>query len=396
MMDSAIEDALDREKWAEARALIRAALRKTPDDHWLLVFALALAGCYPEERIDIAPDGKTALLSVGGKGVYRVHVEDGRSEEICKTGYNAVLSPDGKRFVMQTRDGDTVKLVLHDSGSKTSKALYSHQDEKNKNYIIVPSWRPDGKQVAFVRFSTHSEGRFRSELHVIDLDSGADHKVAEQVGMHCAWSPGGDKLAYYRAELPEENRLCEPTFGSLSIYGEQKSEDVCHVILDFSADVTWLAEDRVLFMSPLITFPCRSPRKIPVGVFAYDLATKGIAQILQSDKLNLGGYYSPIRLAPDGKRFLFGLYDEHEKGAPNLREQEPMGRISLWCYDFDAAESFMLVESVSAACPAWAGPDKVWYFESPAKLALLEINGSQSVVKTRALDLALIFEGERN
>jgi tetratricopeptide (TPR) repeat protein len=42
-----VEAAIDREKWVEARVLIRAGLRTAPEDHWLLT---RLALTYYEER----------------------------------------------------------------------------------------------------------------------------------------------------------------------------------------------------------------------------------------------------------------------------------------------------------------------------------------------------------
>jgi Tol biopolymer transport system component len=57
------------------------------------------------------------------------------------------------------------------------------------------AWSPDGSRIAYYRSWTDEGATFRSELRVVDIETGEDVSVTEEGGWRASWSPDGRFLA---------------------------------------------------------------------------------------------------------------------------------------------------------------------------------------------------------
>jgi len=56
-----------------------------------------LVGCYPEEWIDVSPDGTTLVYSQKDKGVFLLLIDGSAVERLSEDGWCPKVSPDGKQ-----------------------------------------------------------------------------------------------------------------------------------------------------------------------------------------------------------------------------------------------------------------------------------------------------------
>jgi Tol biopolymer transport system component len=107
----------------------------------------------------LSPDGRTVfyinlnLLSDGSPGRDQLLARDVRSgqetELFGKKGlYSVSLPPDGKWLVVGAReDRSQVLLVMPAAGGKARELVRT--DDEEANYLVSPSWTPDGRYVVF-------------------------------------------------------------------------------------------------------------------------------------------------------------------------------------------------------------------------------------------------------
>ena len=154
----------------------------------------ALAPWWEDTRPVVSPDG--ALVAYGdGDQVWVVPVAGGPPRAILQGG-EPVWTPDGLLLIGVERDRCTV-LAQVDVDDPWPVPVASGDGDC---WGADPS--PDGTRVAYV-FSPHAD-RNRSEIHVVDLDSGEDRALTGTPEHHdrgVTWSPDGATLAF-TAERP--------------------------------------------------------------------------------------------------------------------------------------------------------------------------------------------------
>jgi len=85
---------------------------------------------------------------------------------------------------------------------------------------LYPSWSPDGRQIAFLRFRSWDPS---ATIHVVSPLGGAERKVGDLPGAssQIAWSPDGRWLAVRRSRSPGET---SPTSGGIHLIPLQEGE----------------------------------------------------------------------------------------------------------------------------------------------------------------------------
>jgi len=146
----------------------------------------------------LSPDGKKVAFTARGE-VFAASAKDGgRATRVTHTiaGEGDVTwAPDSRRIAYVSRRSGTPKLFLFDFGSGEERAL-----TRGDGSDVTPRFSPDGARLAYVR-----NGR---EVHVLDVASGDDRRVAEgqledapfTSPEPLVWSPDGKWLAYFATD----------------------------------------------------------------------------------------------------------------------------------------------------------------------------------------------------
>jgi len=348
------------------------------------IFIIALlVGCYPLQWVDVSPDGKALLFSDPREGVFLLTPDGKEVKRLAGSGWCAKLSPDGRYCVFMTGwdpDSDQppkqIDFVLYDLTTDTRKVLRSWQNLENERLFILPSWRPDGKEIAYVLWRLKEEQQ--TELHLINLETESDRLIQNFVGIHCSWSPDGKRLAFYRSELKSPDLSKSYALGSLCILEKSRTKALAGILLDPSAHISWLSNDRILFVSPKVSLPCseREKNDMERAVCVFDLATKTVAPLYETKGISWRALSSCLRLSPDRRRFLFGTYTG-----------TPPNKVTLWSYNLSNSRRTKIAESVGDGYPFWVTNDKVGYFEGEDKIVIAEIDDNSQVVAKQTLDL---------
>ena len=349
----------------------------------LAIFVIALlVGCYPQQWVDVSPDGKAIVFSDARsehEGVFWLTLDGKEVKRLADAGWCAKFSPDGRYCVFMGEDPQSeeqIDFVLYDLATDTRKVLRSW---KNERLFILPCWRPDGKEIAYVLWRIGEKGeKQRTELHIINLETESDRLIQSSVGIHCSWSPDGKRLAFYRSELAGPDLPERYALGSLWISEEGSTRAVAGILLDPYADVTWLSNERVLFVSPMVSLPSSEPEKndMEEAIYVFDLTTKTVGPLYETKGISWRALSSCLRLSPDRRRILFGIYTE-----------KPTDKVTLWSYNLAKAQKTKIADEVGDAYPFWVTNDKVGYFESEDKIVIAEIDEKSQVVDKQTLDL---------
>lgn len=352
----------------------------------LAIFVIALlVGCYPEQWVDVSPDGKAIVFSdarAEHEGVFWLTLDGKEVKRLADAGWCAKFSPDGRYCVFtgwNPQSEEQIDFVLYDLATDTRKVLRSWKNLENERLFILPSWRPDGKEIAYVLWRIGEKGeKQRTELHIINLETESDRLIQNSVGIHCSWSPDGERLAFYRSELAGPDLPERYALGSLWISEEGSTRAVAGILLDPYADVTWLSNERVLFVSPMVSLPSSEPEKddMEEAIYVFDLTTKTVGPLYETKGISWRALSSCLRLSPDRRRILFGIHTE-----------TPTDKVTLWSYNLAKAQKTKIADEVGDGYPFWVTNDKVGYFESEDKIVIAEIDEKSQVVDKQTLDL---------
>ena len=144
--------------------------------------------------------------------VFRINLDGSGKKALLpqkSPGFDPALSPDGKRvaFVGYMNMDPKPKvegapgLFVMNADSSAIKRI-AESTEANE-YLLAPSWSPDGKQIAFCTFVYGFRGNgtvFASEpqLHVINADGTGRRRLERVGGFNPVWAPDGKRLLFAR------------------------------------------------------------------------------------------------------------------------------------------------------------------------------------------------------
>lgn len=146
------------------------------------------------QQLALSPDAKKLAFVVRGE-VFAVSAKDGgdaaRVTDTPGSEEQIAWAPDSRRLAYSSDRGGAWHLYLYDFATRTESQL-----TRGNASDISPRWSPDGKRLSFVRGG--------EELHVLDVATGAEHKVASARlsrppfvdPREATWSPDGRWLAY--------------------------------------------------------------------------------------------------------------------------------------------------------------------------------------------------------
>jgi len=145
-----------------------------------------------------SPDGRLIAEPTGGGGIVLWTPGTGRTTELS-TSSRFVLgeimwSPDGSKFATRVSYGiDDSKHGISIGRTGGDLAVVS---TFGRRWIELPTWSPDGRQIAFLVRGDGRTGHRHSELVVYDLETAIGTVVADDVSdaFWASWSPDGKWL----------------------------------------------------------------------------------------------------------------------------------------------------------------------------------------------------------
>ena len=156
------------------------------------------------------PDGKKLLLGAlykddKGEDQYQfflVDVESGKSSQVSqflpeKSGVNPTLSPDGTKITYYYHEEempeDKMELrVMSLSGGDSKKILDLTKENERYHYTTNP-WDPNGQRLVIQNFNPQKKSY---EILVTDLNGVSKNLTEEVPGILPSWSPDGKQIAF--------------------------------------------------------------------------------------------------------------------------------------------------------------------------------------------------------
>jgi Tol biopolymer transport system component len=143
----------------------------------------------PASRPRWSPQGDRILYSTVGNGIWSVPSRGGESRQIIEDGWNADLSPDGRRLVFE-RAG-----AIFIAGADGSGARVLPRRPQSRNPYDADTWptfSPDGESIALF---LAEEGRY-GDYWILPANGEAPRRVTAdfQEGGAPAWTPDGQSL----------------------------------------------------------------------------------------------------------------------------------------------------------------------------------------------------------
>jgi tricorn protease len=197
-----------------------------------------------------------------------------------------VFSPDGSRIAyVADRDGERAVYVIAASGGEPKRLTYHPADLGIDTIPDVVGWTPDGQRVlfnsrraAFVRSANQS---FISQLFTVPADGGFVAQVPVARAVQAAFSADGTRIAY----VPNVQRQLD-----WKRYRGGETTPIWIVNLADSSVTARIPRDNSNDFNPMWvgdTIYFLSDRSGPVTLFAYDVSSGQVRQILANDGLDI-------------------------------------------------------------------------------------------------------------
>ena len=146
----------------------------------------------------VSPDGEWVVYAGRASGDWDIYLKAARGQNpINLTEHPAVddqpaFSPDGQRIAFRSsRDGGGI-FVMGRTGEAVRRVT-------RRGY--KPTWSPDGTRLAYVTENVEMNPQNAygpSELWVVDVESGEEHRIDVVDAVLPSWSPNGHRIAYTR------------------------------------------------------------------------------------------------------------------------------------------------------------------------------------------------------
>jgi tricorn protease len=183
------------------------------------------------------------------------------------------FSPDGRTIAFTgAYDGNLDVYVVPAAGGEPRRLTYHPAPE------IVAGWTPDGRSVLF-HSNAASYYNGADQLYTVPVEGGFPARLPLAIGFQAAFSPDGSHLAYvphgrwqaawkrYRGGQTTPIWIADLRDSSVEPVPRENSND---------SNPMWIG-DTVYFLSD---------RNGPVSLFAYDLRTKQVAELVRNDGLD--------------------------------------------------------------------------------------------------------------
>lgn len=145
------------------------------------------------------PDGIASVPSEGGEFSISHIDADSRGSQPLQWGGN-VVSPDGKKIVFPaSKKGSTYIYTIPVEGGEPKQLTIS------PGWDRFPCWCPDGKSIAFIRYSEESFNNIKryyiKNISIVRPEGGEVRQLTSEsdkvAWATIAWSPDGKSIAYY-------------------------------------------------------------------------------------------------------------------------------------------------------------------------------------------------------
>jgi tricorn protease len=192
------------------------------------------------------------------------------------------FSPDGALVAFSGQYDGNIDVYIVPAAGGIPRRLTHHPDADE-----VVGWTPDGKRIIFR--STRNSFSPVSTLFTVGLDGGFPEELPLPTGVAASFSADGSRLAYVptmqwqKAWKRYQGGQTTPIW--IISLSDLKVEKIPRENSNDSNPM-WVG-DKIYFLSD---------RKGPVSLFAYDLATKKVSQVLSNDGLD----FKSASAGPDG------------------------------------------------------------------------------------------------
>jgi Tol biopolymer transport system component len=226
--------------------------------------------------------------------IYSVDPDTGERRELSSgvRDYGSDWSPDGKKIVYDSESGSGYGIVIADADGSNPVRIADGQS---------PAWSPDGTRIAFVGeddaiWVANADG---SEAHAITDPATASRESSQQrtVDWNPSWSPDGRSIAYVRfvadrwADMPSGEGRTYVTLEELRIWSEDGSDVALTDAYAFLGEPDWSPDGSTLVFTGAPTL-------------FHEKVTNGIAWPRVLTILAGGGDVTPI--TPERERWISG------------------------------------------------------------------------------------------
>jgi tricorn protease len=283
----------------------------------LAVFFLSLISLYsptasaqsdPPLLLRFPTVSKTQIVFNYGGDLWIVSRDGGDARRLTSGAGVEILpsfSPDGTMIAFTGEyDGNRDVYVIPVTGGVPRRLTFHPADE----YVL--GWTPDGKKILFASWG-NSFRHFEDQLYTVPVEGGFPTKLPVPIGEEAQFSPDGTHLVYV-PHLQWQAAWKRYHGGQTTPIwvADLKDSSVVKIPRDNSNDhyPLWVG-DTIYFLSD---------RNGPVSLFAYDVKSKAVSEVLHSDGLD----FKTASAGPDAiviEQFgAIKLYDLNTHQAKNI------------------------------------------------------------------------------
>lgn len=151
----------------------------------LIATALILPLYVPAAR---AFPGNNGLIAYSVDGQVHTVSSDGSGDQIVTSGRNPAWSAGASQLAYVC----DLQICVSSSDGTNEAIVTSSPDGSAQQ----PAWSPDGGRIVFSRRIDPLVGDPLVELHLVDVDTGEEERLADSYSSDPAWSPDGERIVF--------------------------------------------------------------------------------------------------------------------------------------------------------------------------------------------------------